>query len=160
MKAVSAEDMRLLDARTIQEEGISGERLMKTAGAALASAILRYIAELSGNGIDVRHIVFLAGKGNNAGDAFVAAKMLFDTHLYQIHLHCMVKEDSLSDDALTVFREMPSELKNRIKYTLEKEDLISCDLIIDGLLGTGFRGELRGDYGKWIDLANNSNCHT
>ena len=92
MKALSAEDMRLLDARTIQEEGISGERLMKTAGAALASAILRYIAELSGNGIEVKEIVFLAGKGNNAGDAFVAAKMLYDTHLYKIHLLCMVRE--------------------------------------------------------------------
>lgn len=159
MKALSAEDMRLLDARTIQEEGISGERLMKTAGAALASAILRYIAELSGNGIEVKEIVFLAGKGNNAGDAFVAAKMLYDTHLYKIHLLCMVREDSLSGDALTVFREMPSELKSRIKYTLEKEDLITCDLIIDGLLGTGFRGELRGDYGKWIASANNSSCH-
>ena len=159
MKAISAEDMRLLDSRTIQEEGISGEKLMKTAGILLASAILQYIEELSGNGINVRHIVFLAGKGNNAGDAFVAAKMLYDTRLYQISLHCMVKEDSLSGDALTVFQEMPSDLKNRIKYSLEKEDLINCDLIIDGLLGTGFRGELRGDYGKWIAEANHSGCH-
>lgn len=159
MKAITAEDMRLLDSRTIQEEGISGERLMKRAGTALACAIMEYIGELSGNGINVRSMVFLAGKGNNAGDAFVAAKMLFDTHLYQIYLHCMVKEESLSGDALTVFKEMPSELKSRIKYSLEKEDLTSCDLIIDGLLGTGFRGELRNDYGKWIAAANAANCH-
>ncbi len=151
--------MRLLDSRAIHEGGISGEKLMFTAGFSLASAIEEYIAELKKNEIDIKHIVFLAGKGNNAGDAFVAAKILYDTQSCCIHLHCMVREDSLSGDALKMFQAMPSELKSRIKYTLEKEDLVNCDLIIDGLLGTGFRGELRGDYGKWITLANNSDCH-
>lgn len=159
MKAVSAENMRLLDSRTISEAGISGETLMRTAGTLCASLVMEYIAELSKNEISIKVITILAGKGNNAGDAFVAAKILYDTGRFAISLHCMVKEDVLTGEALTMFRELPEELKKNIRYDLTKEDLISSDLILDGLLGTGIRGGLRGDYGKWIDLANGSDCH-
>lgn len=161
MKAVSAKDMHVMDQKTIQEKNFSNGELMRTAGASLASATLEYISQLGKNDIDISSIIILAGKGNNGGDAFVAAKLLFETKLFTIHLHCMVKEDSLTGDALSMFRELPEELKKNIRYTLTENDLakgVPC-LILDGLLGTGFHGELRGEYEKWITLANDSGHH-
>ena len=152
--------MRLLDSRTIAETGVPGVSLMRNAGQLAASAVLEYIHALAGNGVPVRNIVFLAGKGNNGGDAFVAAKTLFETGEFSIFLHCMPREESLSQDAFTVFGELPEELKKRIKYSLTEEDLSRPGtLIVDGLLGTGFRGELKDDCGKWIFLANASGHH-
>ena len=60
MKAVSGTQMRGLDRRTIEEKGISGERLMKIAGIRAAAAILKWLAGMPGSDPD---FLILAGKG-------------------------------------------------------------------------------------------------
>ena len=80
MKAISAEDMRLLDSRTIQEGGISGEKLMKTAGVSLASAIMEYIAELESLGvcesIEVQRTVSDAVLSKDSVESFLLERAL------------------------------------------------------------------------------------
>ena len=74
MKLVSASEMRGLDERTMAS-GIPGEELMLTAGEGLADAI-RNLA--SSHQLEDSPVLFLAGCGNNGGDAFVAARILYE----------------------------------------------------------------------------------
>ena len=158
MKAISASSMRLLERRTIEESGFPSERLMRMAGALAASAVMKFIAELydRNDGCDIKNLIILAGKGNNAGDAFFLARMLSSTS-YNIFLYCTNPESDLTEDAATMFREIPEEIRSQVRYTLTNGDLdLPNSLIIDGLLGTGFRAPLREPYKEWIFLANNS----
>lgn len=158
MKAISASDMRLLERRTMEESGFPSERLMRMAGALAASSVLEFIAELyaRNDGCDIKNLVILAGKGNNAGDAFFLARMLSSTS-YNIFLYCTNPESDLTEDGAKMFREMPESIRNDVRYTLSAGDLdLPNLLIIDGLLGTGFRAPLREPYKEWIELVNNS----
>ncbi len=156
MKAVSGTQMRFLDQRTIREGGIPGERLMRVAGALAAGAVMEYRAALLKSDIPAGNVLILAGKGNNAGDAFVVASMLANTDC-QIFLHCAVPESELSGDALTMFKALPDKIKARISYSLTEDDLhLPYGLIVDGLLGTGFQGELHEPIRSWCRRINGS----
>src|SRR6188474_367440 len=63
-----AEEMRAVDRWAIDEMGVPGERLMESAGTALAEAV----AALAPQG----PVRILCGKGNNGGDGLVAARRL------------------------------------------------------------------------------------
>ncbi|MBO4633545.1 MAG: NAD(P)H-hydrate dehydratase, partial [Lentisphaeria bacterium] len=155
MKAVSGTQMRALDRRTIEETDISGEQLMEKAGMLAGSGILKWLSE-TGLNAQTPKIVILAGKGNNGGDAFVAAR-LFAAAGYEISLHCTAKEAELCGDALTMFRRMPASIQENISTDLTQADLSDPHIVIvDGLLGTGFHGSLRPPYRKWCSLVNQS----
>ncbi len=157
MKAVSGIEMHNLDRRAVEEGGIPGERLMRIAGALAASSVMEYIARLMKFDVFPRNIIVLAGKGNNAGDAFVVAKLLANLGEYNVFLHCTAKEEELQGDALTMFRELPDKIRGRITYGLQKSDLeIPNVLIVDGLLGTGCHGPLREPFDSWIRTVNES----
>ena len=92
MKLVTAEEMRGLDRRTI-EGGIPGETLMGTAGAGLADAIRKTVSE---HQLVDTTVLFIAGTGNNGGDAFVAAEVLHEEgvelFLESLHLQGLLEE--------------------------------------------------------------------
>jgi NAD(P)H-hydrate epimerase len=71
MRFVTSSQMRELDRRTIAERGVSGGVLMCRAGAAVARVVSRLAATRG-----TRRITIITGRGNNAGDAFVAARCL------------------------------------------------------------------------------------
>ena len=106
MKSYSAERMRGLDRRTIDEYGIPGLTLMENAGSAVVRAAIRLSAAVS-----EPEFVILAGKGNNGGDAYVVARQLFERH-YPIRLFMAARPDELSGDAAEMFESMPTELRN------------------------------------------------
>lgn len=146
MKIVSANVMRELDRRTIEEHGISGEQLMQTAGEGLADAIRR----LAGmHQLVDAPVLFVAGCGNNGGDAFVAAGIL---HEEGWPVECWIPghEKKLKGDALLHFRRAK---KAGVNFECIEEEaawrsLLDCgidvEIVVDGLLGTGFSGEPRG----------------
>ena len=118
---------------------------------------MEYIAKLMKFDVFPRNIIVLAGNGNNAGDAFVVAKLLANLGEYNVFLHCTAKEEELQGDALTMFRELPDKIKGRITWGLQKSDLeIPNVLIVDGLLGTGCHGPLREPFDSWIRIVNES----
>ena len=155
MKAVSGIQMRGLDRRTIEETGISGERLMQIAGLRAGAGILKqFVADVPGE--TAPEFCILAGKGNNGGDAFVVAALLADAD-YNVTLHCTVPESELSGDALTMFRRLPASVRDHLSYELTPADLANPDtVVVDGLLGTGFHGALREPYRSWCRLVNAS----
>ena len=152
MKSYSAARMRALDRRTIEEYGIPGTTLMENAGTALTRAVLRF-----SSGFDSPEFVILAGKGNNGGDAFVAARQLHQSGR-PVHLFMTARPDELTGDAAEMFEAMPQALKNGARFEFSADDIPEQAVIIDGLLGTGIRGEVREPSASWIRLVNASNA--
>lgn len=152
MKSYSATRMRALDRRTIEEYGIPGTTLMENAGTALTRAVLRFSA-----GFDSPEFVILAGKGNNGGDAFVTARQLHQSGR-PVHLFMTARPDELTGDAAEMFEAMPQALKNGARFEFSADDIPEQAVIIDGLLGTGIRGEVREPSASWIRLVNASNA--
>ena len=150
MKSFSAEKMRSLDRRTIDEYGIPGIVLMENAGTALTREILRFVS-----GMHNPEFVILAGKGNNGGDAFISAGQLFAKQ-YPVALFMAARPDELAGDAAEAFEELPQKLKEQIQFEFSADSLGENAVIIDGLLGTGIRGPLREPFATWIRIINDS----
>ena len=155
MKAVDAATMRSLDRRAIEEAGIPGEILMERAGYGLSFETVLFASKLPPR--HARRFVILAGKGNNGGDAFVAARLLREMNPgMALSLHCACKAETLSGDAAKMFARIPKEIKDSASFDLKDSDLREGDIIIDGLLGSGLSGEPRPPFQQWIDIVNAS----
>jgi len=145
MKIVTANQMRELDQRTIAS-GIPGEELMQTAGEGLADAIRRLA---SNHQLVDSPVLFVAGCGNNGGDAFVAARCLHEAG-WPVECWLAGSESKLKGDALAWFKRMKKDdVPFRIMDNAEQwKDAAGCgtdaEIVVDGLLGTGASGEPRG----------------
>jgi ADP-dependent NAD(P)H-hydrate dehydratase / NAD(P)H-hydrate epimerase len=152
MKVVTGETMQAMDRRTIEEFGISGLVLMERAGRECSNVILHRF----GTG-EERSAVILAGKGNNGGDGYVIARHLAQAGWQVTTLVLSTREeiggdaranlDLLIDDALR-FCSGSGALANHLSI------FSSADLIIDALLGTGLKSEVRGIYAEAVELIN------
>lgn len=153
MKIVTPEEMRTLDARTI-EAGIPGEELMLIAGEGLADAI----RTLAGNHQLVDSpVLFVAGSGNNGGDAFVAAWCLHEDG-WPVECWLATPENKIKGDALIHFKKMKKagvpfqtlETSEHWKHVADCD--IDAEIIVDGLLGTGISGEPHGAIADAIEF--------
>lgn len=150
MKSFSAEAMRSLDRRTIEEYGIPGIVLMENAGSALTREVLRFVS-----GMAHPEFIILAGRGNNGGDAFITAGQLFAKQ-YPVALFMAGRPDELSGDAAEAFEGLPQKLKEQIQFEFSADAIGENAVIIDGLLGTGIQGPLREPFATWIRIVNES----
>ena len=131
--------------------GVSVSELMHRAGYAAAAEVLEL-----GN---VENVVVLAGMGNNGGDGWVAAEALLRKHV-NVKVVSPIEPDQLSGDlarqvAQSAVRAGVSVLVGPSRDELE--GLFStADAVLDCMLGTGFRGELRAPFDIWIDCLNDS----
>jgi hydroxyethylthiazole kinase-like uncharacterized protein yjeF len=144
MKIVSSSTMRELDSRTINDFGIPGSLLMERAGRGVAEAV----EELAVRAMDgIPSVLMVAGHGNNGGDVFVAARYLAACEAdVAVWLTCTAED--LKGDAAHHFQLMIDdgimalELPNESDW--EDVNDTSCDVIVDGILGTGIKGAANG----------------
>lgn len=146
MKVIRVETMRKLERRAI-ESGVSGYELMRRAGIGAAAEIRAFM-----RGRDFDRAVILAGRGNNGGDALVVAGLLG----IPAEVWATGPLAGLRGEAAEAARDLPSHIPVRVTETLSPGDFRKGDLIVDGLLGTGFSGELRPQFRNWIEAANAS----
>src|SRR5439155_21716790 len=104
MKAVTAEQIRQLDQRAIAA-GMSGEELMERAGYAAAKATVEFLKRR-----DSRSALLLAGKGNNGGDAIVAARHLAAAGCHPT-LVLLCSRGELQGDPLAHFQRLVSGIQ-------------------------------------------------
>src|SRR5512135_3245313 len=71
MKVATAEIMRKLDRRAVEEFGIPGPVLMENAARGTVGAMFRHFPDLL-----KKRVGILAGRGNNGGDALAVARYL------------------------------------------------------------------------------------
>ncbi|MBN2105055.1 NAD(P)H-hydrate dehydratase [bacterium] len=143
-------EMREMDRKTIEEVHIPGLLLMEHAGAALAECVLEILEETDG-----QHVGVVCGKGNNGGDGFVAARLLF-TQGWAVSVFLAGNPKEIRGDALVNFQALKG-LEIDIFPLESKKDLSKLhhlDLVIDALLGTGISGEVTGFIAEIIDTLN------
>ncbi len=147
MKVVTAQEMRDIDRKIIEELGIPGHVLMERAGMAAAAKVKELF--------DRRKTVVLSGGGNNGGDGIVVARELFNSG-WNVKVLLLSKQNRLSPDCLSQFRiakkiGVPVEFRSEITAA----DLHSA-LVVDALLGTGLNKDVEGTTAKAITFLNDS----
>ena len=153
MRLVNAEIMRVIDEKTIDQENITPGKLMLRAGKGVADAVERLVRS---HHLEDARVVMIAGVGNNGGDIFVAARILRERE-YDLTVRLAGHVESLKEPAFSAYQ---SAIKSKVPVTIcpnssEWEDITEGDILVDGLLGTGFSGELRGVVKKAVSWANN-----
>lgn len=137
-------ECREIDRIAIEELGISGYRLMyRAASFAMAELLKRWSQPKS--------VSIVCGSGNNAGDGYLLAGAL---HSRQIPVQIVQVGD-------------PNRLRGDAKRALEsiselglafaRDQEISGDVVVDALLGTGIRGEVRSSFAAAINGINATN---
>jgi len=132
-----------------QEFGLLQELLMENA----ARESLAVLLEEYGPVRD-KIAVLLAGPGNNGGDAFALARHLAD-HGARVSIFHVKPLDAYQQAAayhLDLLRKQQLPLVPLPEAHLDL--LPPPDILVDGLLGTGFQGDLRPEYQAWITTIN------
>ena len=144
MKILTAEEMGAADRRTEEEFGVSLESLMERAGGAVATFCLRrYGAAL--------RITVICGRGNNGGDGFVAARILAQVGS-SVRVVLLGRMDEVKGEAAVALQRLRGEASGvRIDEVVDEASLTACsaalgdaELVIDAVVGTGFKLPLRG----------------
>lgn len=154
LKAVTAEQMRRMDRRAIEEMGIPGLVLMENAGLAVVHAIREKIPEFRHARVNV-----FCGKGNNGGDGFVVARHLMNMGADVTAFLVGTKEEVKGDAKLNMdaYISMGGKLK---EFTIERHiknfklKFAHTTVTVDALLGTGAVSAPKGFYGRVIEVMN------
>lgn len=152
---LSCEQIRAVDRLALEEYGIPGVCLMENAGAGATRMLLER---------EPRSVAILCGPGNNGGDGHVVARHLANAGV-EVRVLEFAAPERLRGDA-AVMREIVSRMAGsdpaslRMASGLDREpvslrdELRGCDWIVDGLLGTGFSGQVREPLAGAIRLCN------
>ncbi|MGN1481106.1 NAD(P)H-hydrate dehydratase [Porcipelethomonas sp.] len=141
MIVVTPKQMKFLEAES-DRNGNTYEMLMEKAGRGLAEKIQEILKSVE-NEIKL-DVFFLCGNGNNAGDCFVAQRYLDESGIKSTV--AMLCGEPKTDLAKLNFSRMQAQ-----KVFTGKQEIINqlssgnLKLIVDGVFGTGFHGELPGD---------------
>ncbi|MGE3780953.1 MAG: NAD(P)H-hydrate epimerase, partial [Pirellulaceae bacterium] len=139
-RSLSREEVRDIARRAIEEYGMPGVVLMENAGRGTAELLVR----LGCRG----PVAVFAGKGNNGGDGFVIARHL-DNHDIPVKILLLCRPGEIAGDAAINFRIVEAAglsihvaADGDVNSTCLRE-LAGTEWIVDSLLGTGTRGEVR-----------------
>lgn len=154
MKVAMAKQMHEIDDAAINQYGLPEIALMESAGHRVFEATLKTFGS-----VENKSICVLAGSGNNGGDALVTARYLFN-HGAKVKVFLTGNKTHRTDSfnvQMKILREMGVEI-----LTLETDRswerlqvaLKFTDAIIDGILGTGFSGEIRESALRLIKIIN------
>jgi len=120
--------------------GLSYDQMMEHAGKSVADALMTAIPEIAG-----KHVLVLVGSGNNGGDGLVAARALAEAAATLVVY--LTKNRPADDPHLAALREMGLLIVNAQedqRSRVLKLQLGRTEILIDAVLGTGFRLPLKG----------------
>ena len=154
MKIVSAEEMRGIDAEAIKKLKIPSLVLMENAGLGVTQVIEKEYFPVGGRSISI-----FCGPGNNGGDGMVVARHLFNRDA-RVRVFLLTEKSKIRGDAATnleIILNMGISVKELLlaEHVRDlRKELISQDLIVDAILGTGSKGAPRGLIKEAISLIN------
>jgi len=136
--------MGAADRRTVEEFGVPIEALMERAGGAVAAFCLRHYPA-------VVQMTVLCGKGNNGGDGLVAARFLAAAGK-TVQVLLLGRATEVKGDAAAALKRLREEASAVVLHEVLDEPALqaygdglnSAELLIDALVGTGFKPPLRG----------------
>jgi NAD(P)H-hydrate epimerase len=148
MKIVTAAEMREIDRITTERFGVPSLTLMENAGTAVAEFVISQYPS-------AERIGLICGKGNNGGDGFVAARKLHGAGK-GVRITLLAEPSQLRGDAAEMFGRLPiapvivksnDELKGE-----HAQAVFESELLLDAILGTGFKPPVSGLYAEAIKL--------
>ncbi len=152
-KTLTRQQVRRVDELAISEYAMPGIILMENAGRNAAGYIHHRYS-------DSREAIILCGPGNNGGDGCVIARHLHNCG-WDVSLIVMGNRSRFSNDLETNFRicermKLPCIMMPDVQSVVSVADAREGNaVIVDALLGTGFRGEVRGPTAGLIAMMNN-----
>ena len=139
-KGVTAFEMSEIDRKAQEDYGISQSVLMENAGKSVAEAVTKDFSSLK-----KERIAIFAGRGNNGGDGFVAARYLSERSpsrlvIYTARMDKM--KPGVACENFLIAKKMGLDIRPLKDFLDSKEDYINFTIGIDALFGTGFKGDL------------------
>ena len=142
MHVLSADEMQACDRATTEQYFLPSIDLMRNAAAAVAAFAREQFPE-------ARSVTVLCGKGNNGGDGMMAARLLSEAGLDVITL-LLGEPEQLKGDAAIAWGELTQPMHGRVHVVTNAQELaahngaLAADLIVDAVLGTGFKPPMKG----------------
>ncbi len=155
MFLVTATEMARIDRITIDDIGVPGVVLMENAGKGATDFYRQLFPDIC-----EKKVLIIAGSGNNGGDGFVIARHLWYLGSTSVKVICLKEVGSLKGDALTnceIIRKLAIpllELTGEDALPEIRKELRECDIVVDAILGTGLKSEVRGFYRQVIEAIN------
>lgn len=146
MQVVTPHQIAEAERQAIQS-GMAEATFMEQAGAGIAVAINSYVERYD----LAKRVLLLCGKGNNGGDAYVAALHLMKKG-YLVEAFQLFPGQEASP-LCRYYAERFVTNGGRMQKTLCFQP---SGIIVDGIFGTGFHGTVSGDVATVIDAANKS----
>ncbi len=145
---VSVDEMRKADAWTIKNMTDS-KTLMSRAGQAVVNNV-------DWNICNNKKILIVCGKGNNAGDGYVIARLLKERD-YTPEL-LLLYPDSFSEDGKYFFDKCVN-LEITVSEYNSETDFSEYGIVVDCIFGTGFHGNASGKAAEVINKINESKAY-
>ena len=165
-QAITSEQMYKIEENGHRLFGMKRLLMMENAGHRTADFLLRrFDADLRR-----KKIVAVCGSGNNGGDTFVACRHLAAACITNITILLLTtpKEIRTSEAKINwnIIRKMKSLKKITIGSHQQSDsahfietEIEDADIILDGLLGTGVKGQIREPFSFAIDKINHSKAY-
>jgi NAD(P)H-hydrate epimerase len=165
-QAITSEQMYKIEENGHRLFGMKRLLMMENAGHRTADFLLRrFDADLKR-----KKIVAVCGSGNNGGDTFVACRHLAAACITNITILLLTTPKEIrtteAKSNWNIIRKMKSLKKitigshqqNDSGHVIETE-IENADVILDGLLGTGVKGQIREPFSFAIDKINQSKAY-
>jgi hydroxyethylthiazole kinase-like uncharacterized protein yjeF len=155
MRICTASEMRELDAIAEREYGLDATILMENAGRAATQILLERYPHAG----RTSEILIFAGKGNNAGDAFVVARRLLclDRKVRIFHIQSEQGYQGAPLKNFMILKKLKAKLTH-LETAADLQSFFSSSpgpfTIVDGILGTGLKGDLEGIYYEIVEMIN------
>lgn len=151
---LTRDQVRMVDRLAIERYGIPGVVLMENAGRNATDQCAKLLMRRCTPVNDAK-VIILCGGGNNGGDGYVIARHL-TIRGADVRIVAMVEPDKLTGDAAVnaaIARRMNLPIAPLVD---EDRRWHQADLLVDAMLGTGFRGEVREPVASAIRRCNDA----
>ncbi len=157
--ALTCEQMRLFDQLAVEQLGIPSLLLMENAGAGAAHLLVDAVEQEQQLMPEQVRAMLVCGGGNNGGDGYTMARHL---HNYGVKVDILVASplNRLSGDAATqaqICQRIGLNMFEAVKGELDDAAREACQhatVVVDCLLGTGFKGPVRDTTAALIHTLN------
>jgi len=143
MRVLSAAEMQACDCLTTERFGVPSLQLMRNASAAASAFVQEQFPH-------AKRVAVLCGRGNNGGDGMMTARSLAEAGL-SVTVLLLGSPAGMKGDAAAAWSELQADGGSCRVAVIDSEDdfarytdALNSDLLIDAVLGTGFKPPLKG----------------
>jgi NAD(P)H-hydrate epimerase len=143
MHILSAAEMQECDRVTSERYGVPSLELMRAASGAVAAFARAEFPE-------ARRVTVVCGRGNNGGDGMMAARLLAEAGL-EVTTLLLGAPERFGPDVVKAWGELLESAAPHTVHVVEKaeqlaahENALRADLLVDAVVGTGFKPPLKG----------------